>query len=97
MAHGLSVSAGINIVRKALRQPCMQIALNAGVEASVIVSKVEEGKDDMGYDALNNEFVNMIERGIIDPTKVWLKATTQSLIICVSSSHSVFEILVCRL
>ena len=48
----------------------MQIALNAGVEASVIVSKVEEGKDDMGYDALNNEFVNLIEKGIIDPTKV---------------------------
>lgn len=62
--------SGINIVRKALRQPCMQIALNAGVEASVIVSKVEEGKGDMGYDALNNEFVNMIEKGIIDPTKV---------------------------
>lgn len=57
-------------MKKALRQPCMQIALNAGVDASVIVSKVEEGNGDMGYDALNNEYVNMIEKGIIDPTKV---------------------------
>jgi len=64
------VFAGIAIVKKALRMPCMQIALNAGVEASIVVSKVEEAKDDIGYDALNNEYVNMIEKGIIDPTKV---------------------------
>lgn len=50
--------------------PCMQIAKNAGIDASVVVSKVEDAGGDMGYDAMNNEYVNMIEKGIIDPTKV---------------------------
>lgn len=50
--------------------PCMQIAKNAGVDASVVVAKVEELDSEVGYDALNNEYVNMIEKGIIDPTKV---------------------------
>jgi chaperonin GroEL len=48
----------------------MQIAKNAGVDASVVVAKVEELESEVGYDALNNEYVNMIEKGIIDPTKV---------------------------
>ena len=61
---------GIEIVSKALRMPCMTIAQNAGVDASVVVNKVLDSEGDMGYDALNNEYVNMIERGIIDPTKV---------------------------
>lgn len=63
--------AGIKIVSKALRMPCMTIARNAGIDASVVVSKVEELAQDLGYDALNNEYVNMIEKGIIDPTKVY--------------------------
>lgn len=50
--------------------PCMTIARNAGVDGSVVVAKVSEGKDGFGYDALNDEYVNMIEKGIIDPTKV---------------------------
>jgi chaperonin GroEL len=61
---------GVDIVRKALRMPCMQIAKNAGVDASVVVAKVEEMDNEVGYDAMNNEYVNMIEKGIIDPTKV---------------------------
>uniref|UniRef100_A0A023GNE6 Putative chaperonin subunit ixodes scapularis chaperonin subunit n=1 Tax=Amblyomma triste TaxID=251400 RepID=A0A023GNE6_AMBTT len=61
---------GVGIVRKALKQPCMQIAQNAGVDAAVVVQKVVEGKDDFGYDAMRNEYVQMIEAGIIDPTKV---------------------------
>lgn len=61
---------GINIILEALRMPCSTIARNAGVDASVVVSKVEEAEQDVGYDALNNEYVNMIEKGIIDPTKV---------------------------
>ena len=61
----------MDIVRKALRMPCMQIAKNAGVDASVVVAKVEELGSEVGYDALNNEYVNMMEKGIIDPTKVW--------------------------
>lgn len=48
----------------------MTIARNAGLDASVVVAKVEELAQDLGYDALNNEYVNMIEKGIIDPTKV---------------------------
>lgn len=61
---------GIEIVRKALRMPCLQIAKNAGVDGSVVVAKVEENTGDFGYDAMNNEYVNMFEKGIIDPTKV---------------------------
>jgi hypothetical protein len=49
----------------------MQIAKNAGVDASVVVAKVEELGGEVGYDAMNNEYVNMMEKGIIDPTKVW--------------------------
>lgn len=61
---------GIKIVANALRMPCKQIAQNAGVDASVVVNKVSEGNQSYGYDALNGEYVNMIEKGIIDPTKV---------------------------
>lgn len=50
--------------------PCMTIAKNAGVDGSVVVAKVSEGDENFGYDALNNEYVNMIDKGIIDPTKV---------------------------
>lgn len=61
---------GVGIVRKALKQPCMQIAINAGVDAAVVVQKVVEGQADFGYDAMRNEYVRMIQAGIIDPTKV---------------------------
>lgn len=72
----------MDIVRKALRMPCMQIAKNAGVDASVVVAKVEELDSEVGYDAMNNEYVNMMEKGIIDPTKVWEFLTC---ILCISS------------
>lgn len=61
---------GIEIVRKALKMPCMQIAKNAGVDASVVVQKVIDSKEEIGYDALKNEYVDMMASGIIDPTKV---------------------------
>ena len=61
---------GINIVRKALKIPCYQIASNAGVDANEIVNRVVGEKAEVGYDALNGEFVDMISAGIIDPTKV---------------------------
>lgn len=48
----------------------MTIARNAGVDGAAVVAKVEQKDGDFGYDALNNEYVNMFERGIIDPTKV---------------------------
>lgn len=61
---------GIEIVKRALRVPCMTIARNAGVDGATVVAKIEQQTGDYGYDALNNEYVNMFERGIIDPTKV---------------------------
>ena len=63
--------AGIEIVRKAVSWPVRKIAENAGVDGAVIVGKVLEKNDiNWGYDAQNGRFVNMIEAGIIDPTKV---------------------------
>lgn len=61
---------GANILARALEEPARQIAENAGLEGPVIASKVRDLASGIGYDALSEEFVNMIERGIIDPTKV---------------------------
>ncbi len=63
--------AGINIVRRALQAPIRQIAENAGVEGSIVVGKVLENKSaSYGYDAQNNEYGDLIQKGIIDPAKV---------------------------
>jgi len=65
------VQAGINIVLKALEAPIRQIAENAGVEGSIVVGKIMENKDEtFGFDAQNEEYVDMVAKGIIDPTKV---------------------------
>ncbi len=64
------VKVGIDIIRKALEEPVRQIASNAGVEGSVIIQKVRNSKDGVGYDALKDEYVDMVEKGIVDPTKV---------------------------
>ncbi|EKB54411.1 chaperonin GroEL [Bergeyella zoohelcum] len=61
---------GIKIVKRAIEEPLRQIVANAGGEGSVIVAKVAEGSGDFGYNAKTDEFVNMLEAGIIDPTKV---------------------------
>jgi len=63
-------TTGIRIVERALEEPMRQIAANAGVEASVIINKVREGKDDFGYNARTGEYTNLYEAGVIDPTKV---------------------------
>ncbi len=63
-------TTGIHIVARAIEEPLRQIAENAGVEASVIINKIREGKADFGYNARTGEYVNMYEAGIIDPTKV---------------------------
>ena len=63
-------NVGIHILRRALEEPLRQIVANAGEDASVILNKVAEGKDDFGYDAAAGEYGNLIELGIIDPTKV---------------------------
>ena len=61
---------GANIIRKALEEPLRQIAINAGLEGAVIVKNVIDADLHVGFDALNEEYVNMIEAGIVDPTKV---------------------------
>ena len=61
---------GIHIVARAIEEPLRQIAANAGVEGSVIINKIREGKGDFGYNARTDEYVNMFEAGVIDPTKV---------------------------
>ena len=63
-------TTGINIVARAIEEPLRQIAANAGVEGSVIVNKIREGVGDFGYNARTDEYVNMFEAGVIDPTKV---------------------------
>ena len=62
--------AGAAIVKKALETPLRQIAINAGEDASVIFHKVLAGDDAFGWNALSNEYMNMLDAGIIDPTKV---------------------------
>ena len=61
---------GAKIVRKALEEPLRQIAINAGLEGAVIVQNVIAEDPEVGFDALNEKYVNMIEAGIVDPTKV---------------------------
>ncbi|AAO36881.1 60 kDa chaperonin groEL [Clostridium tetani E88] len=64
------IKLGIDIVKKSLEEPVRQIACNAGVEGSIVIEKVKHSEAGIGYDALNNEYVNMIKAGIVDPTKV---------------------------
>jgi chaperonin groL len=61
---------GVQIVLKALEEPIRQIAVNAGLEGSVIIDKIKASNEGMGFDFLKEEYVNMIEAGIVDPTKV---------------------------
>ncbi len=63
-------TTGIKIVKRAIEEPLRQIVANAGGEGSVIVAKVAEGTGDFGYNAKTDEYVQMLEAGIIDPTKV---------------------------
>ncbi|OJW14678.1 MAG: chaperonin GroL [Planctomycetales bacterium 71-10] len=68
LAHDEEV--GYNIILRAAAAPLTQIAENAGQDGGVVVSKVREGKGNFGYDALKDEYVDMVKAGIIDPTKV---------------------------
>jgi chaperonin GroEL len=61
---------GVNVIKVSLESPIRQIAENAGIDASIVVDKVKNGKDAFGYDAAADEYVDMIKAGIIDPTKV---------------------------
>ncbi len=72
VAEGLEgdEKTGVNIILKALEAPLYTIATNAGQEGSVIVNKVRESAEGIGYDALKDDYVNMVEAGILDPAKV---------------------------
>jgi chaperonin GroEL len=63
-------TTGIAIVRRAIEEPLRQIVANAGVEGAIIVQKVKEGKDDFGYNARTEVYENLLEAGVLDPTKV---------------------------
>jgi chaperonin GroEL len=61
---------GVNIVRRSLEDPARQIANNAGMEGSVVVEKLKEGKDAFGLNADTGTYEDLVKAGIIDPTKV---------------------------
>lgn len=64
------VQTGINLVKRAVEEPVRQIAHNAGLEGSVIVAKVMDSPDGVGFNALKEEYVDMVKAGIVDPAKV---------------------------
>ncbi|HML77147.1 chaperonin GroEL [Geobacter sulfurreducens] len=61
---------GVNVIKRSIEEPIRQIAQNAGVDGSIVVDKVKNGKDAFGYNAAEDEYVDMLAAGIIDPTKV---------------------------
>jgi chaperonin GroEL len=63
-------TTGISIIKRALEEPLRQIVENAGIEGSIVVQKVREGKDDFGYNARTDKYENLYAAGVIDPTKV---------------------------
>ncbi|HEB78015.1 MAG TPA: molecular chaperone GroEL, partial [Methylothermaceae bacterium] len=63
-------TVGIQILRRAVEEPLRQIVRNAGDEPSVVVNKVKEGNGNFGYNAATGQFGDLIEMGILDPTKV---------------------------
>ncbi|NOQ23956.1 MAG: chaperonin GroEL [Bacteroidales bacterium] len=63
-------TTGVAIIKRAIEEPLRQIVENAGIEGSIIVQQVKEGKADFGYNARTNKFENLYESGVIDPTKV---------------------------
>jgi chaperonin GroEL len=64
------IKVGIDIIKKSLEEPIRQIAYNAGLEGSIIIDKIKNSEKGIGFDALKEEYVNMIKAGIVDPTKV---------------------------
>jgi chaperonin GroEL len=64
------VAVGVNTIRRALEEPLRQIAQNAGYEGAVVVAKVRDMKPDEGFNALTDKYENLVDAGVIDPTKV---------------------------
>lgn len=68
--ENLDQTTGIKLIQKALQEPLKQIVSNAGLEGSVVLNKVLEGKDDFGFNAATETYENLVKAGVIDPTKV---------------------------
>lgn len=68
--ENIDQTTGVKIIQKALEEPLKQIVNNAGLEGSVVLQKVKEGKDDFGFNAQTEKYENLIKAGVIDPTKV---------------------------
>ena len=64
------VQTGINLVKRAVEEPLRQIAYNAGLEGSVVVEKVKNTEAGVGFNALTEEYIDMVKAGIVDPAKV---------------------------
>lgn len=69
-SENMDQESGVKIVRRALEAPLRQIVLNAGEDASTVLAKVAEGKDDFGYNAATGQYGSMVAMGIVDPVKV---------------------------
>jgi chaperonin GroEL len=69
---------GVNIVARAIEEPMRWIATNAGMEGSIVVQKVKEMKTDEGFNALTDKYENLVQAGVIDPTKVVRSALQNS-------------------
>ena len=63
-------TTGIQIVKRAIEEPLRQIVVNSGIEGSIVVQKVKEGKGDFGFNARTEVYENLFDAGVIDPTKV---------------------------
>ena len=63
-------TTGIAIVKRAIEEPLRQIVVNSGIEGSIVVQKVKEGKADFGFNARTEVYENLLKAGVIDPTKV---------------------------
>src|SRR5207344_85303 len=61
---------GVNIIKRAVEEPLRQISHNGGLEGSVVVNRVKEGKGSFGFNAATGEFEDLVKAGVIDPTKV---------------------------
>jgi chaperonin GroEL len=68
--EGEEQAAGVNLVRRAVEEPLRQISENAGVEGSIVVDRVKNGKGAYGFDAATEEYTDLMKAGVIDPTKV---------------------------
>jgi len=69
-SDNFDVQVGINIVKKSLEEPTKQIALNAGKEGAVVIEDIKKAKKGIGFDVITDSYVDMLEAGIVDPTKV---------------------------